>query len=148
MISKEQTDRELAELIEANRAYEVNVLSGDNVSINLPLETALNVQLVEDYFHYLQMEESTQCNAWKYIANWVASHKKVYCVNTQEELLNVDVIEAPLEAFRGFSILYSNKKNALHHCEVFYGSVLKNYHESISLIQNNSNLHSNIVPAG
>ena len=136
MISKEQADREIAELIEANRALEVNVLNGVKVSINLPLGTALNLQLVEDYFHYKQMDESIESDAWEYIAKWVASHKKVYCINTQEEFLNVGVIEAPLKAFRGVSILYSNKKDAIYHCEVFYSSVLQNYHESISLIQN------------
>jgi len=148
MISKEQSDRELAELIEAKRAYEVNVLNGPNVSISLPLDTALNVQLVEDYFYTADREEGAEDNAWNYISSWVSSHKKVYFVTTQEDFVDVGVLEAPLEAYRGFSILYSNKKNALHHCDVFYGSVLKNYHESISLLQNNSNLHSNIVQAG
>jgi hypothetical protein len=112
---------ELAEILDKNRQYTVNVLGSNSKTIQLPRsDSALNVELVEDYFHWAEQEheDSLEDNAWSYISRWVEKHQQVFQVTQDGDLLDITVIDAPLEAYSGGGILYAKKKDAFIHCSV------------------------------
>jgi len=136
MISKDKSDKAIAALLRENQKIDADAIEGKSKEIFSPIGSSLIVQVVEDYFHFQNMEEHTQDNAWDYIARWVVLHNKVYSVNTEDGILIVDILEAPLEIYRGFSILYSHKEDSIKYCKRVSHSGLQNYNESIDLIIN------------
>lgn len=117
------TNAELADILNKNRQYSVNVLGSNSNSkiIQLPSpDSALNVELVEDYFYWAEQEheDGLEDNAWRYISRWVEKHQEVFQVTQEGDLIDVSVINTPLEAYSGNSILYVNQEEALHHCSV------------------------------
>jgi hypothetical protein len=121
MISISSTNVALANILEKNRLYSVSVLGSNSKTIKLPSpNSALNVELVEDYFHWAEQESEhgLEDNAWSYISRWVETHQKVIQVTQDDGLIDVSVIDAPLDAYSGGAILYANKKDAMNHCSV------------------------------
>jgi hypothetical protein len=135
MISLDESDKALTSILLQESEYEINVLGSSPKKIVLVPSTSLNVRIVEEYFYTSDREEDgTEDNAWNYISRWVGKHNEVYCVSDEKQLIDVFKIVSPLEGYRGFSILYAKKEDAIHHCDVFYEYQNENYTSAIQLI--------------
>ena len=125
MITINESSMSIAELHRVNRNYSVSVLGDEAKIIKLPEAFCLNLSIVENYFYDKRFDGlELEDNEFDFVRRWVAKHQKVYSISEEKGLMDVSVITCPLEAFRGNSIFYAKREDAIYHCAVHFSFVL------------------------